>query len=88
MYVHGTLAVSSVRISLKQPNNNRQQTTQKTTTAIMIPPCDPTVLENNPQFKKLHQQLTTTLLDADGSTCANNAQPERRAVLEVRYVLG
>lgn len=50
----------------------------------MIPPCDPTILESNPQFKKLYQQLTTTLLNADGSTRATDAQPARQAVQEVR----
>lgn len=50
----------------------------------MIPPCDPTVLKSNPQFEKLYQQLTTNLLNADGSTRANDAQPARQAVLEVR----
>lgn len=50
----------------------------------MIPPCDPTILESNPQFKKLYQQLTTTVLNPDGSTRANDAQPARQEVLEVR----
>ncbi|GES61794.1 zf-CSL-domain-containing protein [Aspergillus terreus] len=48
----------------------------------MIPPCDPTILETNPQFKKLYQHLTTTLLNPDGSTRAHDAQPERKAALE------
>ncbi|KAF9888124.1 hypothetical protein FE257_009260 [Aspergillus nanangensis] len=48
----------------------------------MIPPCDLAILENNPQFKRLYQQLTTTRLNPDGSTRANDAQPERKAVLE------
>ncbi|KAL5365711.1 hypothetical protein BJX96DRAFT_180085 [Aspergillus floccosus] len=48
----------------------------------MIPPCDPTILENNPQFKKLYQHLTTTSLNSDGSTRAHDAQPERKAALE------
>lgn len=50
----------------------------------MIPPCDPDILENNPQFRKLYQQLTTAVLNADGSTRANDEQPDRKAVLEVR----
>lgn len=53
----------------------------------MIPPCDPTVLKSNPQFEKLYQQLTTTLLNADGSTRANDTQPARRAVQEVRLLV-
>ncbi|KAL2005699.1 hypothetical protein VTN00DRAFT_10192 [Thermoascus crustaceus] len=48
----------------------------------MIPPCDPAVLENNPQFKRLHQHLTTNLLKPDGSTRANDSDPARRAVQE------
>ncbi|KAL5001959.1 hypothetical protein BDV10DRAFT_140796 [Aspergillus recurvatus] len=47
----------------------------------MIPPCDPTILEHNPLFKRLHQHLTTTLLNPDGSTRAIDAQPARREVL-------
>ncbi|KAL5693985.1 hypothetical protein EMGR_004044 [Emarellia grisea] len=50
----------------------------------MIPPCDPIILENNPQFRKLYQHLTTNLLNADGSTRANDEQPARKAVLEYR----
>ncbi|KAH8428268.1 uncharacterized protein LDX57_005971 [Aspergillus melleus] len=48
----------------------------------MIPPCDPAILESNPQFKRLHQHLTTTLLHPDGSTRANDAQPARKVALE------
>lgn len=48
----------------------------------MIPPCDPAVLDNNPQFKKLYQHLTTTLLKPDGSTRAHDSDPARRAVQE------
>ncbi|KAL5046833.1 hypothetical protein BDW71DRAFT_60246 [Aspergillus fruticulosus] len=48
----------------------------------MIPPCDPTILEHNPLFKRLHQHLTTTLLNPDSSTRAINAQPARREVLD------
>ncbi|KAI9038917.1 uncharacterized protein KD926_010131 [Aspergillus affinis] len=50
----------------------------------MIPPCDPAILESNPQFKRLHQHLTTTLLHPDGSTRTNDTQPARKAALEVR----
>ncbi|KGQ01678.1 hypothetical protein PAAG_11523 [Paracoccidioides lutzii Pb01] len=46
----------------------------------MISPCDPAILINNPQFKALHQQLTTTILNPDGSTRAHAADPSRRAV--------
>ncbi|GLA18217.1 hypothetical protein AnigIFM62618_005372 [Aspergillus niger] len=48
----------------------------------MIPPCDPVILENNPQFKRLYTHLTTTLLNPDGSTRAQDAQPARQAVVE------
>ncbi|GAB1192306.1 hypothetical protein APSETT444_001497 [Aspergillus pseudonomiae] len=48
----------------------------------MLPPCDPAILENNPQFKRLYQNLTTNLLNPDASTRANHAQPARKAVLE------
>ncbi|GIC90847.1 uncharacterized protein Aud_007285 [Aspergillus udagawae] len=48
----------------------------------MIPPCDPVILENNPQFGKLYQHLTTNLLNADGSTRASDEQPARKEVLE------
>lgn len=49
----------------------------------MIPPCDPTILNNNPQFKALHQHLTTTILNPDGSTQALDAEPSRRGVKNV-----
>ncbi|PWY87268.1 hypothetical protein BO94DRAFT_546481 [Aspergillus sclerotioniger CBS 115572] len=48
----------------------------------MIPPCDPAILDNNPQFKTLYHHLTTTLLNPDGSTRAHDALPARKAVLE------
>ncbi|KAL4872942.1 hypothetical protein BDV12DRAFT_182583 [Aspergillus spectabilis] len=47
----------------------------------MIPPCDPTILADNPQFKRLYQQLISTLLNPDGSTRAIDAQPARRDLL-------
>lgn len=51
----------------------------------MIPPCDPAILDSNPQFKKLYQDLTTSLLNPDGSTRANDTHPARKAVVEVRH---
>ncbi|RAK82682.1 zf-CSL-domain-containing protein [Aspergillus fijiensis CBS 313.89] len=48
----------------------------------MIPPCDPAILENNPQFRHLYEQVTTKFLNQDGSTRANDAQPARKALLE------
>ncbi|OJD17389.1 hypothetical protein AJ78_02519 [Emergomyces pasteurianus Ep9510] len=46
----------------------------------MIPPCDPAILSSNPQFKALHQHLTTVILNPDGSTRAQGVDPSRRAV--------
>lgn len=51
----------------------------------MIPPCDPSILDKNPQFKKLHQHLTANLLNPDASTKADGNIPERKAVAEVCY---
>ncbi|KAJ5344867.1 hypothetical protein N7452_002871 [Penicillium brevicompactum] len=39
----------------------------------MFPPCDPSILENNPQFKRLYENLTTSLLSPDASTRARPA---------------
>jgi hypothetical protein len=50
----------------------------------MIPPCDPSILDQNPQFKRLYENLTTNLLNPDGSTRAHTADPGRRAVVDVR----
>ncbi|KAL3437403.1 hypothetical protein BDV09DRAFT_17464 [Aspergillus tetrazonus] len=47
----------------------------------MIPPCDPTILEHNPLFKRLHRHLTASLLNPDGSTRTTDAQPARREVI-------
>ncbi|KAJ5169379.1 uncharacterized protein N7500_002162 [Penicillium coprophilum] len=48
----------------------------------MIPPCDPSVLEHNPQFKRLYENLTASLLNPDASTRAQSASPARTAVVE------
>ncbi|RMJ25641.1 hypothetical protein PHISP_03513 [Aspergillus sp. HF37] len=48
----------------------------------MLPPCDPAVLQSNPQFSSLYQHLTTSLLNPDGSTRASDTQPARRAAVE------
>ncbi|KAJ5273389.1 hypothetical protein N7478_008514 [Penicillium angulare] len=37
----------------------------------MIPPCDPSILEHNPQFKRLYENLTANLLNPDGSARTN-----------------
>ncbi|KAJ5637686.1 hypothetical protein N7490_007565 [Penicillium lividum] len=47
----------------------------------MIPPCDPSILEQNAQFKRLYENLTNNLLNPDGSTCAR-PDPARAAVTE------
>lgn len=49
----------------------------------MIPPCDPSILEHNPQFKRLYENLTTSILNPDASTRAQSASPARTAVVEV-----
>ncbi|KGO69913.1 hypothetical protein PEX1_106740 [Penicillium expansum] len=48
----------------------------------MIPPCDPSILEHNPQFKRLYENLTTSLLNPDASTRAQSVSPARTAVVE------
>ncbi|KXG50937.1 uncharacterized protein PGRI_065090 [Penicillium griseofulvum] len=48
----------------------------------MIPPCDPSILEHNPQFKRLYENLTTSILNPDASTRAQSASPARTAVVE------
>ncbi|KAJ5779293.1 hypothetical protein N7457_007013 [Penicillium paradoxum] len=50
----------------------------------MIPPCDPSILEHNPQFKRLYENLTTSLLHPDASTRAPSASPNRTAVVETQ----
>ncbi|KAJ5533101.1 hypothetical protein N7494_009653 [Penicillium frequentans] len=47
----------------------------------MIPPCDPSILEHNPKFKRLYENLINNLLNPDGSTHAS-ADPAREAVVE------
>jgi diphthamide biosynthesis protein 3 len=34
----------------------------------MIPPCDPAILKNNPDFQRLHEHLTKSLLNPDGTS--------------------
>ncbi|KAJ5489684.1 hypothetical protein N7539_004574 [Penicillium diatomitis] len=46
----------------------------------MIPPCDPCILEQNPQFKRVYENITKNLLNPDGSSCARTADPARKAV--------
>ncbi|KAJ5504401.1 hypothetical protein N7463_007275 [Penicillium fimorum] len=48
----------------------------------MIPPCDPSILEHNPQFKRLYENLTISLLNPDASTHAQSASPAPTAVVE------
>lgn len=50
----------------------------------MIPPCDPSILDGNPQFKRLHENLTTNLLNPDGSTRVHSADPEVRRDASVK----
>lgn len=51
--------------------------------STMIPPCDPSILENNPQFKRLYENLTANLLNPDGSS-RTKPDPAQEAVVEVR----
>ncbi|KAJ5605681.1 hypothetical protein N7510_008462, partial [Penicillium lagena] len=46
------------------------------------PPCDPSILAHNPLFKRLYENLTTTLFNPDGSTRAHGALPERERAVE------
>ncbi|KAF3386495.1 Uncharacterized protein F1880_001566, partial [Penicillium rolfsii] len=48
----------------------------------MIPPCDPSILERNPQFKRLYENITKNLLNPDGSTYAHTDDPARRVVVD------
>ncbi|KAJ5987955.1 hypothetical protein N7481_003165 [Penicillium waksmanii] len=48
----------------------------------MIPPCDPSVLEHNPKFKRLYENLTLNILNPDGSTRVHSADPARTVVAE------
>lgn len=48
----------------------------------MIPPCDPSILEQNPKFKRLYENLTVNLLNSDCSTRAYSAEPTRAAIAE------
>ncbi|KAJ5809570.1 uncharacterized protein N7503_001788 [Penicillium pulvis] len=47
----------------------------------MIPPCDPSILEHNPKFKRLYENLINNFLNPDGSTRAST-DPAREAVVE------
>ncbi|KAI2790518.1 hypothetical protein POX_d06035 [Penicillium oxalicum] len=46
----------------------------------MIPPCDPCILEQNTQFKRVYENVTKNLLNPDGSSCAQTADPARKIV--------
>ncbi|KAH6621662.1 hypothetical protein B0J18DRAFT_368485 [Chaetomium sp. MPI-SDFR-AT-0129] len=48
----------------------------------MLPPVDSSVLQNNPEFATLYSRITTSVLNADGSTKNGPANKERRAVTE------
>ena len=49
----------------------------------MFPPVEPSVLENNPDFASLYKNLTTTVLNPDGTTRADPGSKARNAVREV-----
>ncbi|KAF7720030.1 Uncharacterized protein PECH_008097 [Penicillium ucsense] len=46
----------------------------------MIPPCDPCILDQNPQFKRVYENITKNLLNSDGSSCARTVDPARKAI--------
>lgn len=46
----------------------------------MIPPIPPAVLDANPQFEKLHKQLTTQILNPDASTKSTSTTYESAAI--------
>lgn len=52
----------------------------------MIPPCDPSILEHNPKFKRLYENLTLNILNPDGSTRVHSADPARTVIAEVSRV--
>lgn len=52
----------------------------------MFPPIDDAVFQNNPKFALLHKELTTTILNPDGSTKNHPAQAEREATSKVRFL--
>ncbi|KAI1287170.1 hypothetical protein F5Y03DRAFT_125451 [Xylaria venustula] len=48
----------------------------------MLPPINDAVLKNNPRFEKLYNTITTSILNADGSTKADPAAKQRDAVCQ------
>ncbi|KAJ5138779.1 uncharacterized protein N7515_003627 [Penicillium bovifimosum] len=50
----------------------------------MIPPCDPSILDHNPQFQRLYETLTTSILNPDASTRAQSKSSARTAVGEIQ----
>ena len=51
----------------------------------MFPPVEASVLENNPDFASLYKNLTSSVLNADGTTRADPASKARDAVREVSF---
>lgn len=49
----------------------------------MLPPLDPELLERNPRFRALHENLTSTKLNSDGSTKDPKKQKAREGLQEV-----
>ncbi|KAI1134289.1 hypothetical protein F5Y05DRAFT_237279 [Hypoxylon sp. FL0543] len=44
----------------------------------MLPPIDEAVLKNNPEFERLYKTVTSSLLNADGSTKSNDPAAKKR----------
>lgn len=51
----------------------------------MLPPVAPAVLERNPRFKALYQNLATSRLNSDASTRLIKQQRAQADVEKVRY---
>ncbi|KAH0544789.1 hypothetical protein FGG08_001018 [Glutinoglossum americanum] len=47
----------------------------------MLPPVDPSILHNNPQFEQIYTHLTTNLLNPDGSTKVKPSQKAQEHAL-------
>lgn len=46
----------------------------------MLPPVEPSTLEQNPQFASLYKHLTSQLIGPDGKTRSVASHPGRKAV--------
>ena len=53
---------------------------------MLLPPVDKIILQDNPEFASLYKILTTSILNADGTSKQDAAQKEREAIRNVRSV--